>query len=121
MLAASLVQINNPVCALEFRRGGRNHCLGNVRVFFFTRLDEITPSPLTELVCKMSIVVPVRSQCVVHGSQVHARLALLHQGLLVLALLRIELDLVLSWPHLTLQLLWLLGHRLQVPLRELLV
>ena len=111
MLAARLVQINSLVCALEFRRGGRNHCFGNVRVFFFTRLDEITPSPLTELVCKMSIV-PVRSQCVVHGSQVHARLALLHQCLLGLTLLRIELDLVLCRRHLTLQLLWFLGHRL---------
>lgn len=120
MLTSSLVHVNDLVRTLKFRRGGRNHCFRNVRVFFFTRLDEITPSPLTELIRKMSIV-PVGPQSVVHGGQVHARLALLHQCLLLLTLLRIELDLVLGWPDLALQFLRFLGHGLEVALRVLLV
>jgi hypothetical protein len=53
----------------------------------------------------------VGPQGVVHGGQVHARLALLHHSLmLMLVFLGIELDLVLSWPHLALHFLRFLGH-----------
>lgn len=121
MLTASLVQIYDLVRALKFRRGGRNHCFNEVRVFFFTRLYEITPSALSKLVGELSIVA-MRPQGVVHGGQVDARLALLHHCLLgVLIFLRIELDLVHTWSHLTLQLLGFLAHGFKVSLGVLLV
>lgn len=92
-----------------------------MRVLFLACLHKVAPSTVAELVRSNLLLFAahvVRSESIIHGSEVDIRLALLHVGLIA-ALLRIKLDLVLKLA-LALWLLGFLSHQLHVALGKLL-